>query len=101
MLAVKFKSKFAIKTTLCLLISCLLLLQSAVFGQKVEREEIVVSFVSRGLFSEEFFVQYDGEHIYLPLLEVLSALDMFGAFDRANQRVEGFLFTPSDKFTFD
>ena len=101
MLAVKIKSKFASKTTLCLLISCLLLLQPAVFGQKVEREEIVVSFVSRGLFSEEFFVQYDGEHIYLPLLEVLSALDMFGAFDRANQRVEGFLFTPSDKFTFD
>jgi len=73
----------------------------SVTGQELGREEIVVGFEIPRLLKQDIFVQFDGETVYVPLIEVLDLLDFNIKTDLPNKRISGSLALQSDKFLID
>jgi hypothetical protein len=73
----------------------------SVYGQELVREEIVVGFEIPRLLKQDIFVQFDGETVYVPLIEVLSLLDFKVKTDLPNARIAGSLALQSEKFLID
>lgn len=63
-----------------------------------EFEEIVVSLDVQRLLQRDIFVQYDGQTVYLPLVDVFTTLEMNITADPARGRFSGYLFKRNDKF---
>lgn len=92
----------AVKVTLLTIILLAALLSADIANaQKRITEEIVVTFEVRRLVSEDLFVRYDGESLYLPLSRLFDILDMNVTIDQGSKQVSGFLFTPQDRFAID
>jgi hypothetical protein len=70
-------------------------------AQEPMREEIVVGFEIPRLLKQDIFVQYDGETVYVPLIEVFTLLDYSVKADLANERIGGSLAVQSEKFLID
>jgi len=64
-------------------------------------EEIPVNFRVRHLLNKDIFVQYDGEHIYLPLIEIFNQLDLKIDADLKNKRFKGFVISSKNKYDID
>jgi len=77
------------------------LLPQAAAGQELMREEIVVGFEIPRLLKQDIFVQYDGETVFVPLIEVFSLLDFKVKADLANERISGSLADQSEKYLVD
>ncbi len=71
------------------------------FAQEPMREEIVVGFEIPQLLKQDIFVQYDGETVYVPLLEVFALLNMNVKPDLPNERISGNLASTDEKFLID
>jgi hypothetical protein len=71
------------------------------FAQEPMREEIVIGFEIPRLLKQDIFVQYDGETVYVPLLEVFALLNLNVKADLPNERISGSLAELSDKFLID
>jgi hypothetical protein len=77
------------------------ILPKDVFAQSRNFEEIVVSFEIPQLVKNDIFVQYDGNTIYLPLVEIFNILDLTIEPDFKNQKFSGFVITKDRRFTID
>jgi len=64
-------------------------------------EEIPVNFRVRHLINRDIFVQYDGEHIYLPIIEIFNQLDLKIDADIKNKRFRGFVISSKNKYDID
>ncbi|MGD8922423.1 MAG: hypothetical protein PVH24_04180, partial [Candidatus Zixiibacteriota bacterium] len=59
-----------------ILLLCIVTVVPPLTAQERYHEEIIVSFEVPRLIKKDIFVQYDGTTIYLPLIEVFTALDI-------------------------
>lgn len=64
-------------------------------------EEVPVNFRVRHLINKDIFVQYDGEHIYLPVIEIFNQLDLKIDADLKNKRFKGFVISSKNKYDID
>ena len=64
-------------------------------------EEIVVNFDIPKLINTDISVQYDGQTIYLPLLEVFRLLEANCVPDHEAGRIHGYIVSPQDSFSID
>ncbi|NOY88648.1 MAG: hypothetical protein GXO93_04550 [FCB group bacterium] len=64
-------------------------------------EEIVVNFDVPKLINKDIFVQYDGNTVYLPLVEVFSLLDINVKADMNQRTFSGFFISKNKKYKFD
>jgi hypothetical protein len=78
-----------------------LVLCGGAFAQEPMREEIVVGFEIPQLLKQDIFVQYDGETVFVPLLEVFALLNLNVKPDLPNERISGNLAGTDERFLID
>lgn len=61
-------------------------------------EEIVVNFEVPNLIKKDIFVQYDGQTIYLPFMEIFQILEMNVTRDLSGRMFHGYMYTGDDKY---
>ncbi|HUV30043.1 MAG TPA: hypothetical protein VMY05_02965 [Acidobacteriota bacterium] len=74
---------------------------STVPAQEPSFEEIVVSFEVPRLLQQDVFVQYDGRTVYLPVVEMLTILDLSIAADFTEKTISGFVIDEKNRFRID
>lgn len=79
----------------------LLAVASAPYAQEAEYEEIVVTFEVQRLLKTDLFVLYDGEAIYLPLVETFRLLDLNARTDVDNHVAYGFFISHNQRYEID
>lgn len=94
--------------TFALFLSCALIIETshaqdsdasgAALSSAREFEEIVVGLDVQRVMQRDIFVQYDGETVYLPLLDVFSSLELNINAEPGRSRFSGYLFSRDDKF---
>ena len=70
-------------------------------AQTSQFEEIVVTFEIQRLIKTDMFVRYDGESIYLPVLETFGHLDINVQADLPNELVFGYFASEKDRYELD
>ncbi|UCC43957.1 MAG: hypothetical protein JSU65_12720 [Candidatus Zixiibacteriota bacterium] len=70
-------------------------------AQDTFSEEIVIGFEVPRLVKKDIFVQYDGNTVYLPVIEVLSVLELNVKANLVDNTISGFILDEKDKFHFD
>jgi len=84
-----------------IVLSCATLFSQDIVNQPREIEEIVVTFKVPKLIHKDLFVQYDGETVYLPLVELFSLLDIHINADLPKRRFHGFFVSKDREFELD
>lgn len=99
MFTTKYLNKVLGKTFLI----CLLLLFAGgtVQAQFDNFEEIVINFDVPRLLNKDIFVQYDGQDIFLPVLEIIGMLELNITNDQPSRRIFGSILSKDDKFEID
>lgn len=95
------------RSGVCGVVLCLILFVSGiVFAQRMPRaetrglEEIVVGFTVPRLLSEDLFVLWDGDEVYLPVTEVFGLLDLRIELNLNEGRTTGYVIDQDDDFEF-
>lgn len=79
----------------------LLLSTTPAAAQASQFEEIVVTFEVQRLIKTDMFVRYDGQYIYLPILETFGHLDINVQADLPNDLVYGYFAREKDRYELD
>ncbi len=61
-------------------------------------EEIVINFEVPNLIKKDIFVQYDGQTIYLPFMEIFQVLEINVTRDLSGRMFHGYMYTGDDKY---
>ncbi len=77
------------------------MMASSVFSQEQELEEIVVNFKIQRLLDVDIFVQYDGETVYLPIIEIFRLLGANTEYLVKEKKLTGYIANRSDRFELD
>ncbi|MEE9442192.1 MAG: carboxypeptidase-like regulatory domain-containing protein [candidate division Zixibacteria bacterium] len=98
-----FTLKYSNKTSGYIFLICLLLIFSGgtVQAQFDNFEEIVVNFDIPRLLNKDIFVQYDGQTIFLPVIEIIGLLELKITHDQPGRRMFGYILSEDDKFLID
>jgi len=75
--------------------------QSINAEQSRQLEEIVISFEIPKLIQQDIFVQYDGQTVFVPLVEIFNLLDININVDTERNRFHGFYIRKDDTYEFD
>lgn len=78
-----------------------LMLAGSIQAQEPMREEIVVGFEVPRLIRQDIFVQYDGETVFVPVIETFDLLNFNIKTELADKRISGGLADPTEKFLID
>jgi len=76
-------------------------LSSPALSQDGQFEEIVVNFDIPKLVNTDIFVQYDGQTVYLPLLEIFHQLEINVNHATDSKRIYGYLYSKKDSYDVD
>ncbi len=69
--------------------------------KKSPYEEIVISFEVPKLLATDMFVQYDGQSIYIPFLELFRLLELAAEHNTETRTITGFIITPEQPYRLD
>jgi hypothetical protein len=94
----KIGSCVVLLVAFCLVIAAV---DGAAQSQAPSFEEIVITFEVQRLSSQDMFVQYDGETVFLPLLAVFSTLDIAVERDQKEQVIRGFIISDKNRYEID
>ncbi len=78
-----------------------LILTVSARAQQPQHEEIVVTFEVQRLLKSDLFVLYDGQSIFLPLIETFRMLDLNAQVDLNNQIAYGFFINQNQRYELD
>ena len=84
-----------------LLLTFLVWPASPAVSQNVHFEEIVVNFDIPKLINADISAQYDGQTVYLPLLEIFRLLEANSKHDQNTRQIRGYITSPKDAFEID
>jgi len=90
-----------IRSMLVLMAGLLFFQLPEVYAQDQRFESIVVNFDVPRLINTDIFVRYDGQTVYLPVMEIFNLLDINVNHDGKTERVYGYLYTEQDLYEID
>ena len=84
-----------------LLLSAMVWLTSPAVPQNDHFEEIIVNFDVPKLVNTDISAQYDGQTVYLPLLEIFRLLEANARHDQSAKQIRGYIYSQKDAFDID
>jgi hypothetical protein len=98
----RYRKSDRFKTALIpLLLAAFILSMPPLAAQDSPFEEIVVNFDVPKLVNADISAQYDGQTLYLPLLEIFRLLEANSTHDQDARQIQGYICSPKDVFVVD